>query len=173
MSTHRGNAGLLFLMVFCVVLVLAFLWLFYSAPHLNIGPEQPIPFSHRVHAGVKEISCRFCHPYVEQSTHPGIPPVEKCLYCHEYIIPKHPEILKEHNYFNSNTPTPWRKVNYMPEHVFFNHQRHLERNFECEECHDAVETKDRLQTNRFRMGFCITCHTENNANKDCWLACHN
>ena len=51
-------------------LLFAFLFFFYGAyPALRVGPEQPIPFSHRVHAGVKEINCRFCHSV--RGTFPG------------------------------------------------------------------------------------------------------
>ena len=63
-----------------IFLVLGFLFFFYASPSTNIGPEQPIPFSHRVHTGVKAIQCQFCHPYVERSTFPGLPPVDNCPY---------------------------------------------------------------------------------------------
>ncbi|MFH1351532.1 MAG: cytochrome c3 family protein [Pseudomonadota bacterium] len=156
-----------------LILTLLFLYYFYIWPSRDMGPEQPIPFSHRVHAGVKQIQCEFCHPYVRRSSFPGIPPVEKCLYCHKYIIANHPEIKKEHGYFNTGTPTPWRKANYLPEHVFFNHQRHVKKDVACKECHGLVETMDRIKGVDFRMGFCINCHKEKKANLDCWLACHN
>jgi hypothetical protein len=156
-----------------VALTLLFLYYFYVPPASDVGPEQPIAFSHRVHTGVKEIQCRFCHPYVDRSSFPGIPPVEKCLYCHKYIIAGHPEIQKEHKYFNTKTPTPWVKVNYIPEHVFFNHKRHVKKQIDCSECHGAVETMDRLKEQKFEMAFCINCHQEKKANLDCWLACHN
>ena len=110
---------------------------------------------------------------MSRSTFPGIPPVEKCLYCHKYIIANHPQIKKEHNYFNTGTATPWVKVNYLPEHVFFNHQRHIKKAVACQECHGAVETMDRLQHKNFQMGFCVACHRERKANLGCWLACHN
>ena len=154
------------------LLVVGFLYVFYASPGRALGPAQPIPFSHRVHAGVKAISCRFCHPYVNRSTFPGIPPVEKCLYCHRYIIPYHPEIRKEHEYFNTNTPTPWVKLNYVPEHVLFNHQRHIKKEIDCVACHGEVKTMDRLKRNHFKMGFCVECHREKKANLDCWLSCH-
>jgi hypothetical protein len=157
----------------CLGVVLMFLYTFYEIPGRNLGPEQPIPFSHRVHAGVKEIQCRFCHPYVERSHFPGIPPVEKCLYCHKYIIANHPEIQKEHRYFNNKTSTPWVKVNYIPEHVFFNHERHIKKEIACEQCHGRIETMDRIKGVAFQMGFCVGCHREKKANLDCWLACHN
>ena len=157
----------------CLLLILAFLYGYYLWPVMRTGPEQPIPFSHRVHAGVKQIRCEFCHPYVRRSTYPGIPPVEKCLFCHRYIIANHPEIKKEHQYFDTNTPTPWQKANYLPEHVFFNHERHIKKDVACEECHGPVETMDRIKGINFRMGFCIECHRKKEANLDCWLACHN
>jgi hypothetical protein len=153
--------------------VVLFLYLFYAPPATDIGPKQPIPFSHRVHAGVKNIQCQFCHPYVERSRFPGIPPVEKCLYCHNYIIKNFPWIQKEHQYYNTKTPTPWVKVNYIPEFVFFNHQRHIKKKLACEECHGQVKTMDRLKENRFFMGFCVDCHRQKKANLGCWLACHN
>lgn len=167
--TNRGPVAWISL---CVVLVLGFLFFFYASPAARIGAAQPIPFSHRLHAGHKAIDCRFCHSYVARSIHPGLPPVEKCLYCHNYIIAQHPEIQKEHNYFNTGTPTPWVKVFYIPEHVLFNHQRHIRKEIACESCHGNVKQMDRLKGQRFKMGFCVQCHRERKANLDCWLACH-
>ena len=152
--------------------IAAFMYLFYAYRQVNIGPEQPIPFSHHVHAGVKKIGCRYCHPNVAYSNFPGLPPVEKCLHCHKYIIANHPWIQEEHRYFNTQPPTPWIKINLVAEHVLFNHQRHINSNIECKECHGAVETMHRLQQRRFKMGFCIECHERKGANLDCWLACH-
>ncbi|MDX9788296.1 MAG: cytochrome c3 family protein [Desulfobacterales bacterium] len=166
------NKWLLILMAACCFLVLSFLFLFYTPYAGRLGPKQPIAFSHRVHAGVKQIDCRFCHPYVNRSVHPGLPPVEKCLFCHNYIIANHPEIQKEHRYFNAGMPTPWLKVNYLSEHVLFNHERHIKKEIDCQSCHGLVETVDRLPSNRFEMGFCLECHREKKANVDCWLACH-
>ena len=167
------NKGPIFWTVCCLLLVIVFIYLYYLWPEQGMGPQQPIPFSHRVHAGVKAIQCEFCHPYVKRSHHPGIPPVEKCLFCHNYIIANHPEIRKEHLYFDTMTPTPWRKANYLPEHVFFNHQRHIKKDVACKACHGMVETMDRIKGVNFQMGFCIECHREKKANLDCWLACHN
>jgi len=169
----RRNRGPILWTACSIGLVALGLYLYYVMPVKDLGPAQPISFSHRVHSGVKEIQCEFCHSYVDRSRHPGIPPVEKCLYCHKYIIANHPEIKKEHRYFDTETSTPWVKVNYLPEHVFFNHQRHIKKEIVCEQCHGKVETKDRLQGVSFQMGFCIACHREKKANLDCWSACHN
>ena len=155
-----------------ILLILGFLYFFYVPAATRIGPEQPIPFSHRVHAGVKTIQCQFCHPYVERSIHPGLPPVEKCLHCHNYIIANHWWIQEEHRYYDTQTPTPWVKANFLAEHVLFNHQRHIKKEIQCQQCHGAIENLDRIRGRYFYMEFCIQCHREKKANLDCWLACH-
>lgn len=169
-AANRNELAITLLLIF---LTAAFLYLFYLTPGADTGPAQPIAFSHRLHAGHKAIDCRFCHPYVAHSIHPGLPPVEKCLYCHDHIISNHPEIRKEHNYFNTNTPTPWRKIMYLPEHVLFNHQRHIKKEIACESCHGQVKAMDRLKTKKLKMGFCLKCHRERDAPIGCWLSCHN
>ena len=168
----RENRGPLFWTAVCGLLVLGFIFFFYASPATRIGIAQPIPFSHRLHAGHKAIDCRFCHSYVDRSIHPGLPAVEKCLFCHNYIIANHPEIKKEHDYFNTNTPTPWVKVYELAEHVVFNHERHIKKEIACQSCHDEVQAMDRLKGKRFKMGFCIECHREKKVNLGCWLACH-
>jgi hypothetical protein len=152
--------------------IVVFIFLFYKVPYGDAGPEQPIPFSHNVHSGVKQIQCQYCHPYVAYSNHPGIPAVEKCLHCHNYIIVNHPWIKKEHEYYNTNTPTPWIKLNYVAEHVLFNHQRHINSKLACTECHGQVQNLQRLPHKTWYMNECITCHFKKGANVDCWLACH-
>lgn len=167
------NWNHVFLSFLFILLTMAFLYYYYAYPVVRMGPEQPISFSHRVHAGVKQVQCLFCHSNAGRSPHPGIPAVEKCLFCHKHIIANHPEIQKEHAYFNADTSIPWKKVNYLPEYVFFNHERHVKKDIDCKECHGRVETMDRLKGADFQMGFCIECHRAKNATVDCWLACHN
>ena len=172
LSTIAANKAPLVLTALCALMVIGTVYFYFMSPATAVGPEQPIAFSHRLHAGHKAIQCQFCHPYAGQSLHPGLPPVEKCLYCHKYIIANHPEIRKEHEYFNTNTPTPWKKVYLVAEHVLFNHERHIRKDIQCQECHGKVESMDRLKGQRFYMGFCIECHQEKKANIGCWLACH-
>ncbi|MGD8338364.1 MAG: cytochrome c3 family protein [Desulfobacterales bacterium] len=169
-----ANRSALLLTLSAAVFVFGFIYFFYfyRTPSMVLGVEQPIPFSHRVHSGVKKIQCLYCHPYVGRSNHPGLPPVEKCLHCHNYIIANHPQILKEHRYYDTRTPTPWKKANYLAEHVLFNHQRHIRKEIACKECHGAIETMDRIRGKYFYMQFCIKCHRERKANLGCWLACH-
>ena len=148
-------------------------YFYYFYPERNIGPQQPIYFSHRVHAGVKEIPCRFCHPGVERSPNAGIPPLEKCFYCHQYIIPHHPQLVKERWHLETKTPVPWVRIYYVPDHVKFNHRPHIRAGLDCSNCHGEVQKMDRLMPVDFKMEFCINCHKQMGAQMDCWLACHN
>lgn len=168
----KRNRAIVLLTLGCALITAAFIWLFWRLPEMNVSPEQPIPFSHNVHSGVKQIQCQYCHPYVAYSNWPGLPPVELCLHCHNYIIKRHPWIQKEHEYFDNKEPTPWKKVNYVAEHVLFNHQRHINKKISCQECHGQVQNLHRLPHKMWYMKDCITCHFERNANVDCWLACH-
>ncbi|HEX2966786.1 MAG TPA: cytochrome c3 family protein [Syntrophorhabdaceae bacterium] len=168
---HEVFSGYIWLVVIAVLFGLMF-FLYFSF-NRNMGPLQPVAFSHRVHAGVKAINCRFCHPDVERSRHAGLPAVEKCFFCHKYIIPVHPEIQNEDRYFRTGLPVPWKQIFYVPDFVFFNHTPHLKwGKLDCIECHGDVKTFDRLARVNFQMGFCLDCHRKKNAQVDCWLACH-
>ncbi len=49
------------------------------------APEQPIAYSHRLHAGELGIDCRFCHTAAESSRHAGIPSSDVCMKCHRFV----------------------------------------------------------------------------------------
>jgi cytochrome c551/c552 len=51
----------------------------------NYQPEQPIYYSHKVHAGVNQISCLYCHGGAQDSKHASIPSVNVCMNCHMAI----------------------------------------------------------------------------------------
>ena len=133
--------------------------------------QQPIAFSHRLHVTDKEIDCFFCHPYGERSLNAGLPSADKCLGCHKYIIPGHEEIRKLNGYKGRGENIPWVRVYYNPDHVYFPHYRHLAKQLACQECHGEVEQVDQLHQVTFYMGFCIDCHRERNASREC-SACH-
>lgn len=48
-------------------------------------PDQPIAFSHRLHAGEMQIDCLYCHTAAETSRHAGFPPADTCMNCHQYV----------------------------------------------------------------------------------------
>ncbi len=48
-------------------------------------PEQPIKFSHAVHAGIQKIDCEYCHDGARRSKHAVIPAANTCMNCHRAI----------------------------------------------------------------------------------------
>lgn len=137
-----------------------------------LPPEQPIPFSHRVHAGQKQISCLMCHNQVIDSDHAGIPPVQRCMLCHEKIIIEHPKIKLVREHYAQKQPILWARVNNLPDFVYFTHRLHIRQGLDCGECHGNVSGMDRVMlANDFKMGFCLDCHRKKNAPHDCFT-CH-
>lgn len=59
----------------------------YKIPgdHSGFEPEQPIAYSHRLHAGELNVPCLYCHAGAEKSRHAGIPPASTCMNCHKFI----------------------------------------------------------------------------------------
>jgi len=51
----------------------------------NYQPEQPIYYSHQVHAGTNQISCLYCHGGSQDSKQASIPSVNVCMNCHKGI----------------------------------------------------------------------------------------
>ena len=51
----------------------------------NYQPEQPIFYSHQVHAGTNQISCLYCHGGAQDSKLASIPSVNTCMNCHKSI----------------------------------------------------------------------------------------
>ncbi len=48
-------------------------------------PDQPINFSHAVHAGENGIDCQYCHDGARRSKHAVIPATNTCMNCHSAI----------------------------------------------------------------------------------------
>ncbi len=138
-------------------------------------PEQPIKFSHKLHAGENEIACQYCHSSVEKSRHAGIPSVNICMNCHK-AIQKGPqygekEIAKIYaaNGFDPKTatydnniqnPLKWIKIHNLPDHVYFNHSQHVVvGKIECTTCHGNLkEMTVAEQKAPLTMKWCIECH---------------
>jgi hypothetical protein len=151
------------------------------------GPRQPIPFSHRHHAGEYQIACLYCHSGTDRSRAAGVPSVELCMGCHAQFAKEFDElegirILKQH--WQDRRPIEWEQIHRVPEHVKFRHNRHVAAGVACQTCHGPVEAMDKLSltpdtkwwfyglpTAKLEMGWCIKCHRENGASEDC-LTCH-
>lgn len=144
---------------------------------MNYRPEQPIDFSHNIHAGCNEIECVYCHSSAEKGKHAGIPSTNVCMNCHKFIkegkregsadeigkiydaIGWNPETMA---YGEEGDPIKWVKVHNLPDHVYFNHSQHVVvAGLDCQECHGPVEKMDVVeQVAPLTMGWCIQCHNE-------------
>ncbi len=175
-------AGAVLTLIFALVIGWSS-WAYYAGGAARLGPEQPIPFSHRLHVTDKDIDCRFCHSGVDESMHAGLPPVQTCIFCHQVIITEHPEIRRLWAYYGTRQdgtldpalgqPIPWERVFVMPDHVYFTHRVHTQvAGLDCEDCHGPIGDMDRLrQIRKMEMGFCLECHRPRGASTDCWT-CH-
>ena len=144
----------------------------------NYQPEQPIAFSHKLHAGEQGIDCNYCHHTARDSKHAGIPSVNVCMNCHTYInegtITGKQEINKIYAAigFDPSTrtyipdyeqqPVEWVRVHNLPDLAYFNHSQHVNvAGVECQTCHGPIEEMDEVyQASKLTMGWCINCHRE-------------
>ena len=156
----------------------AFTQSFSTALGLRKGPEQPIKFSHKLHAGQLQMNCLYCHYAAEKSPIANIPPVSLCMGCHKIAVTDRPEIQKLTAYYTRGEAIPWLEVYKLPQHVKFNHKRHVFAGVQCTDCHGPVQTMDvMVQYPSLKMGWCVTCHRQKlndpkfPASMDC-LICH-
>ena len=72
-----------------ILFILAGYWLTNGAINegrqQNYQPLQPIFYSHKVHAGVNQINCLYCHAGAEKSRQAMIPSSNVCMNCHKQI----------------------------------------------------------------------------------------
>ena len=84
----------------------------------NYQPDQPIPFSHELHAGTYKMECKYCHANAERSRHATVPSLNICMNCHNQIlVGQSPHIDKLNEAFYSGKPVQWKKVHLLPDHV--------------------------------------------------------
>lgn len=124
-------------------------------------PEQPIAFSHAIHAGLNETDCKYCHFGAERSRHAGVPPESVCMNCHREVKKDAPDIVKLTAAYNANEPIAWNRVHRLPDFVWFSHQNHVAAGLECQTCHGPVQQMVRVeQQETMTMGWCVQCHRD-------------
>ncbi len=57
----------------------------FPGDNQGYSPEQPIAYSHRLHAGELQIPCLYCHTGAERGRHAGIPSTDVCMNCHTSV----------------------------------------------------------------------------------------
>jgi hypothetical protein len=161
-----GADAILRLAIFSVVgVLLTFAILAAVVPNstyatgVGTAPEQPVPFSHKHHAGELGIDCRYCHTTVMTQASAGIPPTHTCMTCHSQIWNKAPMLAPVRDSFANNSPLNWQRVNRLPDYVYFNHAIHVTKGVGCSSCHGPVtDMQLTWRAQAFTMDFCITCH---------------
>jgi cytochrome c551/c552 len=159
---------------------------FQIGVHQGYKPEQPIKFSHKIHAGDDKIDCNYCHSSARHSKTSGIPSLNVCMNCHTYIdgssgktfmyngeqysmveeiqkIYDHLDYDPETKVYGDNTtPVKWVKIHNLPDHVYFSHQQHVVAGKQkCQTCHGPVEEMDVVEQHaQLTMKWCIECHKE-------------
>jgi hypothetical protein len=136
-------------------------WMFPRPTSQNEGyaPVQPIPFSHRLHAGAMKMDCRYCHTGAYKSVHATVPSLNVCMNCHSVVKLDSPHIQKLRAAFIEGKPIEWIRVHELPDHVRFNHKRHVLKGVSCETCHGNVREMDVIsQKSPLTMGWCLSCH---------------
>ncbi|MFN5377119.1 MAG: c-type cytochrome [Chitinophagaceae bacterium] len=154
----------------------------------NYQPEQPIYYSHTVHAGINQINCLYCHGGAQESKHANIPSVNVCMNCHMGIneYAKGPKIYREDGtevdgtaeinklykyagwdpakkqYTGKGEPIEWVRIHNLPDHVYFNHSQHVTAGKQnCQTCHGEIQKMDEVyQFSDLSMGWCVNCHRE-------------
>src|SRR5436189_62871 len=78
-------------------------WALSSTPY---APAQPIDFSHRDHVGEDKLACGLCHSGVRRAAFAGVPPVERCMGCHRFVLTANPGVAELSRYWYSQKPVP-------------------------------------------------------------------
>jgi len=130
------------------------------------APDQPIKFSHKVHAGENGIDCKYCHHTAESSKSAGIPAMNLCMNCHVLIREGTNsgkfEIAKIVDAVENKKPVQWVRLHNLPDHVFFSHAQHVGvAKIDCQKCHGEVQEMSIMkQSADLSMGWCVNCHRE-------------
>ncbi|QIY84319.1 c-type cytochrome [Chryseobacterium sp. NEB161] len=124
-------------------------WLMWIGVYKGYKPEQPIYFSHKIHAGENKIDCQLCHSGAKYGKVSEIPSLNVCMNCHrsiseykgKYLEPGKDrefytgEIKKIYQhvgwdeskqaYTGKTEPVEWTRIHNMPDFVYFNHSQHV------------------------------------------------
>ncbi len=176
--SENRNVAILGFVVFIAVMKFTFDSLMGIGVTTNYQPEQPIAFSHKIHAGDNGIDCNYCHSSARTSKTSGIPSANVCMNCHANITTGTntgtTEIQKIYDAIGydpetrtyiegyKQQPIQWVRIHNLPDLAYFNHSQHVTvGKLECQECHGPVQEMDVVkQESLMTMGWCINCHRE-------------
>lgn len=149
--------------LFIIVAVVGFFWYYGSPKYTDVGyrPTQPVPFSHKLHAGDLGMDCRYCHSNVERSPDANVPPTQTCMNCHKLILPESEKLLPVRESYATGRPIEWIRVHMLPEYAYFDHSAHLRAGVGCVSCHGRIDRMDVVQqAEPLSMSWCLDCHRQ-------------
>lgn len=150
------------LLVLSVALIGA-VWYYFSPEFTDVGyaPEQPVPYSHRLHVGQLGMDCRYCHTNVEMSPHANVPATETCMNCHSQIRTESLALLPVRESWATGGAIEWVKVHHLPDYARFSHAVHVNNGVGCETCHGRIDQMEVVrQAEPLSMGWCLECHRQ-------------
>jgi len=164
--TSRGFVGIVSFVFVALVLKVATEALITIGVQQGYAPDQPIPFSHKLHAGQYEIDCKYCHHTVEKSKHASIPGPYVCMNCHNAIKTTSPNMDLIYKAVENDEPIQWVRVHNLPDLAYFNHAQHVKvAGLDCTSCHGNIKEMEVVQqVSLLTMGWCIDCHRKTEVN---------
>jgi hypothetical protein len=138
-------------------------WYWFSPWFTDVGyrPDQPVAYSHKLHAGELGIDCRYCHNTVERTAHAAIPPAATCMNCHELVKTESNRLAPVRESFATGDSIPWIRVHQLPDFAFFNHSSHVAAGVGCASCHGRVDQMTVVEMKQpLSMGWCLDCHRD-------------
>ncbi|MFN0062163.1 MAG: cytochrome c3 family protein [Myxococcaceae bacterium] len=144
----------------------AYYWMSPLNTDVGYAPEQPIPYSHKLHAGDMAMDCRYCHAYVERGPHAGVPATQVCMNCHRQVKADSPKLAALRESWDKGTPIAWKRIHKVPDFAYFDHSAHVgvgvRKNraaIGCETCHGRIDTMEVVRQEKpLSMSWCVDCH---------------
>jgi hypothetical protein len=139
------------------------IWYYASPKNTQVGyaPTQPVPYSHRLHAGQMGMDCRYCHSNIEKSAKAMIPPTQVCMGCHSIVRSDSARIAPLKKSWETNMPVEWVQLHKLPDHAYFDHSAHLAAGVGCVSCHGRIDQMDVVRVDQpISMGWCLDCHRD-------------
>jgi hypothetical protein len=143
------------------ILVIAGVWYYFSPRYTDVGyrPEQPVAYSHKLHAGDLGLDCRYCHTGVEIASSARVPPTQTCMNCHTQIKSKSPKLRLVRESWIEDKPIEWVRIHKTPDYAYFEHSAHIQAGVGCESCHGRIDQMVEVtQAEPLNMGWCLDCH---------------
>ena len=140
---------------------LAVVYLGFNPSTTDVGyqPVQPVPYSHKVHAGDLGMDCRYCHISVDVAAKATIPPTATCMNCHLTVHTQSEKLDVVRKSAEAGDSIPWVRVHDLADFVFFNHSAHVTRGIGCVSCHGRIDRMEVVyQDQPLSMGWCLDCH---------------